>query len=775
MHGRLISVIILLTLATFAEAPASAQGHAGSPITGTVVDASGGVLVGAVVTIGRGADAREVVTNAAGRFAVEPATAESATLVVHFPGFSPATRTATPGTDLRIVLRPDGVSETITVGAAATTTGRATSATKTDTPLRDVPQAVSVVSRALMADQRAQSMTDVVRYMPGVGMAQGEGNRDAPILRGNTTTSDFFIDGVRDDVQYFRDVYNVERVEALKGPNAMIFGRGGVGGVINRVSRQADWTPAREVTAQVGSWNDRRLTADLGGAFGARTAGRLNAMYQTAESYRAGVSSTRFGVNPTLAVNLGRRTLVRAGYEYFEDDRTADRGIPSFAGRPVAVSPSTFFGDAALSTSNAAAHITGAVVEHRTGRLLVRSRASLAHYDKFYRNVFPGVTNADGSTVSLSAYDNATQRTNVFTQTDVITAARTGFVGHALLAGAEVGRQATSNLRQTGFFTSLGSNVTSVVVPVNAPSVSLPLTFRSNGNDADNDGVARVAALYAQDQIVLSPHVQAIVGVRAERFTVDVRNNRTATDLASRDILVSPRAGLVLKPVAQMSIYGSYSLAYLPRAGEQLASLSVTNQTLDPERFTNYEVGVKWDVVPSFAVTAATYRLDRSNVAVPDPTDPTRLWLVDGQRTEGLEVELSGSPVARWQLAGGYAWQNGRLTATQSATSRAGASLAMLPAHSFSLWNRIDLTHRLAVGLGVVHRGASFTSVDNTVQLPAYTRIDAGIYADLTRALRVQVNAENLLDATYYPSAHNNTNITPGAPRTLRLSLTTRF
>ena len=138
------------------------------------------------------------------------------------------------------------------------------SATKTTTPLRDVPQAVSVVTSALIADQRMASMADVTRYMPGVGFAQGEGNRDTPILRGNSTTSDFFVDGVRDDVQYFRDVYNVDRVEALKGPNAMIFGRGGVGGVINRVTRQADWGQAREASLQFGSWDNKRFTADVG-------------------------------------------------------------------------------------------------------------------------------------------------------------------------------------------------------------------------------------------------------------------------------------------------------------------------------------------------------------------------------------------------------------------------------------------------------------------------------------------------------------------------------
>lgn len=776
MRGRLIVVFMLFLVATLAEAPASAQGPTAPPIGGVVLDSSGGVLVGAVVTLRDGASTREAVTNTAGQFVIACVSSDPCILTVQFPGFQALTRTAGPGTDLHIVLLPDGISEIVTVDAPRSPTRRVTSATKTDTALRDIPQAVSVVTQTLIADQRMQTMADVVRYMPGVGMAQGEGNRDAPILRGNSTTADFFVDGVRDDVQYFRDVYNVERVEALKGPNAMIFGRGGAGGVINRVSRQADWSPAREVVLQAGSWNDRRLTTDLGGAFGERAAGRVTAMYQAADSYRAGVSLDRVGVNPTLALTLGERTLVRAGYEFFQDDRTADRGISSFAGRPVATSPSTFFGDPELSTSNARVHVASAMLEHRFGNgVLLRNRVSYGDYDKFYQNVFPGATSDEGSTVSLSAYNNTTRRANLIGQTDIIGAVRTGTIAHALLAGAEFGRQVTSNVRETGFFTSLGANVTAVLRPVADPRVALPVAFRPNGTDANNDGTARVMAIYGQDQVTLTRHIQAIVGLRAERFTVDLRNNRTATDLASRDLLISPRAGIIIKPVNQVSVYGNYSQAYLPRAGEQLASLSLTNQALDPERFTNYEVGVKWDVLPSLAFNAAAYRLDRSNVAIADPIDPTRSLLVDGQRTEGLELEVSGNPGTRWQIAGGYAWQDGRLTATQSATARRGATLAMLPVHSFSLWNRVDVTQRLGVGVGLIHRGDSFTSVDNTVAMPAFTRLDAGLFFDATRKLRAQVNVENLLNTVYYPSAHNNTNITPGSPRALRVSLITRF
>ena len=287
--------------------------------------------------------------------------------------------------------------------------------------------------------------------------------------------------------------------------------------------------------------------------------------------------------------------------------------------------------------------------------------------------------------------------------------------------------------------------------------------------------MAAAAAVYVQDQVELLRSVQAIAGVRFDRFTVDFHNNRTAADLRSTDNLVSPRLGFVYKPVVPLSIYGSYSVAFVPRAGDQLSSLSLTNQALDPEQFRNYEVGAKWDARPGLSVTAAAYRLDRTNVAVPDPENPARLRLVDGQRTRGVELELTGNVTGAWSVMAGYAHQRGEITRSLSPTALAGASLAQVPAHSLSIWNRYDFTRAIGAGLGVLYRTAMFTSTDNTVVLPASTRVDAALFVTLSRRLRAQMNVENLFDARYYWAANGNNNITPGAPRALRVSLKTSF
>lgn len=779
----LCSVVFAAPAASLAFAQSVPSASSQAIVRGRVVDASNAAVVGASVsaTSDRSGAAATTVTNPQGEFelAVGPG---DYTLQVSARGFADASRriTLTPGSTAttRFTLEVAGFQDSVSVeGTPAYLVPAVSSATKTTTDLQNVPQAVSVVSSALIADQRMSSMADVTRYMPGVGIAQGEGNRDTPILRGNSTTADFFVDGVRDDVQYFRDVYNVDRVEALKGPNAMIFGRGGAGGVLNRVTRQADWgTSANEASVQLGAWDNKRLTADVGHALSTRVAIRATALYENSDSYRDGVGIERQGLNPTVAWRMGSQTTLRASYEYFHDQRTADRGLSSSNGRPVDAAPGTFFGDPSRSPTEMVVHRISSLLEHRFGpHATLTNRLSYGNYDKFYQNVFPGAVNAAASSVAISAYNNATTRQNLFNQTDLVVSVQTGRVRQTLLVGAEFGRQETNNVRQTGYFSSLGATVTTVTAPLTAPTISLPVEFRPSATDADNHGVTTIASVYAQDQIALSTRLDAVVGVRFDRINTGVTNNRTATDFASGDGLVSPRVGLVYKVLPQLALYSSYGRTYLPRAGEQLTSLSLTNQALDPETFRNYEVGAKWEVAPAVSFTAALYRLTRGNVVVPDPTDPAVSTLVDAQRTQGLELGLSGSITRAWSVAGGYAYQDGAITKSISATARAGATLAQLPRHSLSLWNKYTFTRRVAAGMGVIYRDEVFTSADNLVVLPLWFRVDAAIYYNLTSRLRAQVNVENLFNETYYLFAHSNTNITPGSPRAGRVALTLRF
>ncbi len=664
---------------------------------------------------------------------------------------------------------------------------RSSAGTRTDTPLVDVPQSITVVTRAQVQDQSAQNIADVIRYVPGVGMAQGEGNRETPVFRGNASTSDFFVNGLRDDVQYYRDLYNIERIEVLKGPNAMIFGRGGVGGVINRVTRVADGQRVREISLQGGSFDNKRATFDLGQGFNQNVAARVTALVEDSGSYRDDVTLQRRGINPTLRLALDKATTVTLGYEYFRDERIADRGGPSLNGKPFAADDSTFFGDPGNSPTDTELNTTSITVNHDFGRgLTLTNRTLYGAYDKFYQNVFASGPVAANGTVPFQSYFAATDRKNLFNQTDLVYKLKTGGIEHTLLGGVEIGRQLTDNLRLSGQFPD-GSDADTTPdntfnAPATSPNFSRPLVaFVQGANDGNNESETEIAAIYVQDQLRFGPQFDVVLGLRYDQYNTHFKNRRSGVAAADREIetedgLVSPRVGLIYKPLEQASVYASYSLSYLPRAGEQLGSLSPTNKAFDPEEFTNYEVGAKWDVRPDLALTVAVYQLDRRNVILPPVNAGGASTLGDGARTKGIELGVSGNITRAWSISSGYAYQDAKLTATTNATTaRDGATLANLPRNTVSLWNRYDFTPQWGAGVGVFNRSAMFTTSSNAVEMDGYTRVDGAVFYQHSPTLRAQLNVENLTGEDYYVNAHTDNNILPGAPLNFRVGVTANF
>jgi len=466
-----------------------------------------------------------------------------------------------------------------------------------------------------------------------------------------------------------------------------------------------------------------------------------------------------------------QQTKITLGYEYFRDLRVADRGIPSFQGLPADTPIATYFGNPDDSHVHALVNLGSVTLEHGVGRLTIRNHSLIGDYDRGYQNFVPGAVTADETQVSLSAYNNATWRRNLFNQTDFTYTAFTGRIKHTLLAGAEIGRQLTENFRNTGYFNNTS---TSILVPIANPTIDTPVTFRQSATDANNHLKANLAATYVQDQVELSPHVQVIGGLRFDYFDLQYHDNRANADLRRIDNLVSPRAGIIFKPLALFSIYGSYSVSYLPSSGDQFSSLTTITQQVKPEKFNNYEMGVKWDIRRELSLTAAVYRLDRTNTRATDPNDPTRIVQTGRQRTNGFELGWTGNITRAWKIAGGYAYQNALVTSSTTAAV-AGAQVAQVPHHTFSLWNNYQAISRLGVGLGIVHRADMFAAIDDTVRLPGYTEADVAVYVSLSEKMRLQANLENLFDARYYINADSNTNISPGSPRAVRLALVARF
>jgi catecholate siderophore receptor len=743
---------------------------------GTVVDTTGAPIAGARVSMDAGkATSEAVVSDQSGTFALTLSPGRH-TVTVASEGFEPLTVTvdeSSAASESRtLTLQIAGFRDTVNVAAPPRYVAPAvSSATKTLTPLRDVPQSVTVITKQLIADQQMQSVGDTLRYVPGISVHQGENNRDQVIIRGTSSSADFFVNGVRDDVQYYRDLYNLERMEALKGPNATMFGRGGGGGVVNRVTKEAGFMPLQEFLVQGGTYSDRRIAGDVNQPISDRVAFRLNGMYENDGSFRNGVTLERYGINPTFTVAPTAKTKLTFGYENLYDHRVSDRGIPSYQGHPIDVDPSTVYGNPAVAWVNARVNLFSATVDHQEGRLRIQNRTLVGTYDKGYQNFVPGAVNAGASLVTMTAYNNATTRTNVFNQTDATYPVMTGRITHTLLAGVEFGSQLTDNLRNTGFFNNTS---TSVAIPLANGLITTPITFRPNATDADNHLRTNVAAAYAQDQIDVSKAVKVVAGVRYDYFNLNYHDNRSGLDLSRPDNLVSPRAAVIYKPVEPVSLYGSYTMSYLPSSGDQFSSLTVITQQVKPEQFNSYEVGAKWDARENLSVNTAVYRLDRTNTRSTDPNDPTRIVQTGSQQTNGFEIGVAGDATRAWQVAGGYAHQRASVT-SPTASAALGAIVAQVPRHTLSLWNRYQFAPRVGAGLGLLYRSDMFAAIDNTVTLAGYVRADAALFISVTSKLRLQANVENIFDKRYFINADSNTNISPGSPRALRVALITRF
>lgn len=644
------------------------------------------------------------------------------------------------------------------------------SATKTETPLIDVPQTVTVLSREQLDDQGVESLNDALRYVPGVVLGQGEGHRDQITLRGQSTTADFFLDGLRDDAQYYRSLYNIDRVEVLKGANALIFGRGGGGGVINRVSKAPEFNKTRtDFAAGLDSFGGWSLAADLDQPLGESFAARFNATYEDFANHRDGYDGHFVGVAPTLGWRLGEATRMVLGYEYADDQRVTDRGVPSFAGAPLRGYDDTFFGSPTANHSAVTAHIARARLDHDfSDALSVNLTGQYAHYDKYYGNVYARSA-ATATTVELEGYNSDTIRENWIVQGNMVWKGETGGIGHQILLGFEASDQLTDAKRSEATFGPAANSRTTVAL---AQRLTLP-TVTFGASSRSSLSMVRALSAYVQDQLDLGDLIKVVLGLRYDDFRITSTNRANGFAATRSDGKWSPRAGLIIKPRENVSLYASYAKSFLPQSGDQFTVLDATTASLAPEEFRNLEAGVKWDLTERLAFTAAIFQIDRTNTRANDPV--TGLVVQTGQsRTKGFELAMVGQVTKGLQVTLGYALEDGEIVSTTTAAP-AGRTLAQLPRHQFSAWGRYDFTDRLGVAIGAVRQSEQFATISNAVRLPGFTRIDAALFYKVSDTVQLQFNVENLANTDYFPSAHTDNNISTGAPLNARLGAKIRF
>ncbi|PKP93993.1 MAG: TonB-dependent siderophore receptor [Alphaproteobacteria bacterium HGW-Alphaproteobacteria-14] len=659
-------------------------------------------------------------------------------------------------------------------------------ALKTPTPIIDVPQSLSITTADQIVRQGFDSIGDIVLYTPGVTNSQGEGHRDSVVFRGVRSTAGFFVDGVRDDVEYYRGLYNLEQVEILRGPNALLFGRGGTGGILNRVTKKGvvgeTFTGYR---AAVDTFGANDIWADLNLATGDNSALRINAAYENLNNHRDLFDGEQISVNPVFRTEFGTATTIDLSYEYVDHDRFIDRGIPSDdSGNPARALRRITFGDAENNFTTFRAHVLRAAVQHTfSDSLKGNLTASWGDYDKAYSNFFPVGYNPATNVVAIDGYIDTNQRQNLVLSGNLISEFETSGIGHTLIVGGEFIDTSNNNDRFNAVFDTAVADGRRA--DVEFFSATRPFTLRGNTgtladgratnvafsalND-DTEADVTVYSAYLQDEIKLADWLRVVIGARFDSFKITVLDNRNGAVRTRKDDKVSPRLGLIIKPQPNLSIYTSYSETFLPRSGEQFADINPPNDALDPDTYSNLEAGVKWDIRPGLALTGAVFEIEQSSPQVAD-SNPDTLDVIDS-RIRGFEAQLQGQIADGWFLTTGYSYLDGK---QQSRTGPTNLRLRELPEHMFSIWNNFQATDRIGFGLGLTAQDDSFADNGNFATLPAYARVDVAASYDVSDNVRVQVNIENLFDELYFPNAHSANEVTVGAPFNARFTITGRF
>jgi len=660
-------------------------------------------------------------------------------------------------------------------------------AVKTPTPIIDVPQSLSIITADQIILQGFDSIGDIVLYTPGVNQSQGEGHRDAIVFRGVRSTADFFVDGVRDDVQYFRSLYNLQQVEILRGPNALLFGRGGTGGILNRVTKKGVLGEQFiGYKASVDTFGAFDVQFDGNFSIGDNAAFRLNTYYEELNNHRDFFDGERFGINPTLRFQAGPSTIIDLSYEYVDNERFVDRGIPAGDdGRPAEQLVDITFTDPANAFTTFEAHVLRANVQHQfSDNLKGNFVASWGDYDKVYSNLFPTAFDDTTNIVTLDGYIDTTQRQTFTLAGNLVGDFETAGIGHTLIFGGEFLDTSNNNDRFNAFFDTSQDDMESFLATrplslnnftgINA--AGNPTTFAFSDLNDDTEADITVFSVYIQDQIEVADWLDIVVGGRFDRFDITVDNIQTFIDTGVRDILTrtdeefSPRLGIILKPQENISIYGSFSESFLPRSGEQFADINPPDDALAPDTFQNLELGLKWDFYSGLSFTAAIFEIQQESPQVAD-NDPGTLDVIESE-IQGVEVQLQGYITDDWFVSAGYSYLDGDQVEDDGSEI---FRVRELPEHTFNLWSNYQVTRKFGIGAGLTYQDESFADNGNNTTLPDFVRVDLAAFYDVNENVRVQVNIENLFDEEYFPNSHTANNITVGAPLNARFTISGRF
>ena len=637
-------------------------------------------------------------------------------------------------------------------------------------PIRDIPQSITVVPQELMQQQGVSSLQDALRNVTGISFQAGEGGGaqgDNLSLRGFNARNDFFLDGVRDQGSYFRDVFNIEAVEVLKGPSALYFGRGTTGGVINQVSKLPRLESFYGGTLSLGNGFLFRVTGNVNQRIDETTAFRVNFMGHLDEIVgRDEVEDKRMGIAPSVTFGLGTSTQLTLSYFLQHEDNIPDYGLPFLFGKPPDVRRENFYGLAREDTEDTWVNIGTLRLDHRFNEQL--SLRNTLRYSRVDREAFPSPPRISGTptpdtplsqiVVAPAHPGRDTTEDILDNQTDLIARFDTLSFKHTLVTGLEIG---TEDFDATRF---AFSNIPTI--PLLDPNPVRDTSRMTRSVSAMTETSTFLFGVYATDTIKLLPQLDLVGGVRWDLFDAEFKNRITGDKFDRTDKMWSYRAGLVFHPWPTHSYYFSAGNSFNPSA-EALA-LAANNADTAPEENQTYEFGGKVDVLGGgLSLQAALFRTEKTNARTPDPV--TGLQVLEGkQRVQGFELGVVGRPLPSLNVFLGYTYLDSEILESNevvNGVSVVGNEMPNAPEHSFSVWTSYDFLERWQVGTGIYYVGERFANNANTNVAPGHVRWDMSVGYQINKNIQLRLNAINLTDELYFDGVHPS-HIIPGAGRT---------
>lgn len=720
-------------------------------------------------------------------------------LTLHMPAIADVTSTATLNAGSAAQALPE---VTVTASQAKLEKAYAPSQTtvggKTGAALRDVPQAVTVIDRAVMDDQAVASLTEALRNVPGITISAGEGGQigDNINLRGYSARTDVYLDGFRDRGQYSRDTFALDAVEVLKGPASMLFGRGSTGGVINQVSKKPDLETRGQVGVSVGTDDYYRSTFDYNHRLSGTSAVRVAGFGQDTQSTREVTEKKDFGVAPSVRFGIGTPTEVLVSALIQRNRDIPDYGFPLYRGaqttpqtpgRPVAADSDNYYGftDDYFDQD---IDILSLELTHRfNDAVKLKNRVQYGHYQTKAAPTTVTLPASTTPTTPLSSVNAVRDRkdrelddSSLFNQTDLFVKFATGSLQHNLVAGVEVGRDTYEN--QGYKWTGIPS--VNIAQPV---YIAMPATAVRSKNATRSDNTADSLAFYVNEELAFNSQLKMVAGLRWDRYdlTADTITNATSANssLSRVDKMSSVRAGLIWQPDTVQSYYLSYGTSFNP-SGETL-TLSSGTANVAPEESVSYEAGAKYALLDdALQIGTALFRVNKNNARTTDTI--TNITTLDGStQVQGFELSLTGKLAERWQVLAGYTLLDSEITESKdrrnvgSSTApiydlyAQGNELANVPKHSATLWTTYGITPNWEIGGGALYSTDRFVDNYEASVIDGYTRYDASV-AFLQKIYDIRLNLQNLTDERYFEAASSG-RATPAKGRGVIMTVTYRF